>query len=305
MSNFLAILISSIKGKKSGILYFMGDYGVIIVHLVAGEVVWVESTWSAGCNALRRVVEWGGGKFRMSPLETGTQTKRNVNLNPKQVIASLLAWETERLGFKGLEHQPVRSLPPDLLIHVNRLVVGQLVQNYEKGTVRFPEQLEMLKSVRFTGFLLTEREGGYGAVFLVHGKCIGAYFVQGDEVFLGESALQSDVGGRLVKSDLFTVSNLVVPLWGSDEKLLETKDLVEHLNSAQKELDALFLIRLWVKEASALGLVYRSVYAGTLVKKSPDAPPSMMPQAVIVKLSMLPGVHLSSFRYDLPVRAKT
>lgn len=306
MANFMAILINSIKNEENVKHLFMGEYGVVIAIFKKGVLNWVESTWGMGFAELKRVVMWGGGRHTSRPTPLEDMKKKNVDLGPKELVSTLLAWETEMLRLPSVQEQDVRGLSLDLLESIYNLVPGEV--SSVEGPSGGPGLLDAIREMaetRFTGYL---RLIGVhrGLVFLVGGKNVASFAFPDDSSFLlGKEALdwlaqQVGVQYEKIKCDIFTTACLMTPMLPHNMGQVNPDNLEEFIKKTQGDIMGNYLIHLYMRDAHAIGLIYREIYVGTLAKKKGEERASLMPLAVILRLAMLPGAKIDYYRYEVP-----
>jgi hypothetical protein len=306
MPNFMAMLINSIKNEETVKHLFMGEYGVVIAIFKKGRLEWVESTWGMGFAELKRAVAWGGGRCASKPTPLEDMNKKNVDIEPKELIKTLLTWETEFLRLPSFQEQDTYDLPPGLLESIYTFAPGEV--SSVEGPSGGPGVIHALKEIsetRFTGYIRlvgTHR----GLLFLVGGKTVACAILANNSSFLfGKRSLewlsqQVGIQYEKVKCDLFTVACLMTPLLPHTEGQINPDGLEDFIKKTQADISGNYLIHLRVNEAHALGLVYRGIYVGTLAKKKGEERGSLMPLAVILRLAMLPGAQIDYHRYEVP-----
>ena len=305
MPNFLGVLIKSIKGNESVKHQFMGDYGVVISIFNEGNLVWAESTWGMGLKELRRVVQWAGGRFTSKSVPLEDRGKRNIDLDKKTVLSTLLAWESEELGLIKNPTRPKGPVEADVINALHDLLPGQVLETHEPVTgASIQSMLKDLSETRFTGFIRVS-SGARALVYIVGGKFAGAAALKDGQPIFGDDVLkwlaqQVDLKVERFKLDLFIGSCYAVPMLEHVRSKLPGSELEAFIKKVQTDIDSLYLIHLKVKDAHAFGLVYREVYAGTVAKKKGEATGSILPMAVLAQLSLLPGVDIEAYRFRVP-----
>jgi len=306
MANFMAVLINSIKKEETVKHLFMGEYGVVIAIFKKGRLNWVESTWGVGFAELKRAVAWAGGRCASKPTPLEDMNKKNVDMEPKELLRTLLTWETEMLRLPSVQEQEAQDLPLDLLESIYNLAPGEV--SLVEGPSGGPGVIHAIKEIaetRFTGYL--RLLGAHrGLVFLVGGKAVASVMMLNDSSFLlGKSSLdwlaqQVGVQYERMKCDLFTVACLMTPLLPHTRGQINPDALEDFIKKTQADISGNYLIHLHMREAHAIGLVYRGIYVGTLAKKKGEERGSLMPLAVILRLAMLPGAQIDYYRYEVP-----
>jgi len=306
MANFMAILINSIKNEENVKHLFMGEYGVVIAIFKKGVLNWVESTWGMGFAELKRAVVWGGGRYTSKPTPLEDMNKKNVEMEPKELISTLLAWETEMLRLPSVQEQDARDLSLGLLESIYNLTPGEV--SSVEGPSGGPGVLHAIREIgetRFTGYL--RLTGAHrGLVFIVGGKNVASLMLPDDSSFLlGKKSLdwlaqQVGVQYERIKCDLFTTACLMTPLLPHTMGQVNPDALEDFIKKTQGDITGNYLIHLYMRDAHAIGLVYRGIYAGTLAKKKGENRASLMPLAIILRLAMLPGAQVDYYRYKVP-----
>ncbi|MEO0141416.1 MAG: hypothetical protein ABIM88_07725 [candidate division WOR-3 bacterium] len=306
MANFMAILINSIKNQETVKHFFMGEYGVVITIFRKGCLNWVESTWGMGFQELKKAVMWGGGRYTSKPTPIEDMNKKNVSLDPRELISTLLTWETEMLRLPSVEEQAKSDVSPDLLEAIYTLAPGEIMG--VEGPSGGPGVLQAIKEIsrtRFTGYLRF-LEPYKGMIFIVGGKPTVSFIVpENSSPLMGKEAtewLAQQVGLQYerVKCDLFASSCLMTPLLPHTKGPVEPDALEDFVKKTQTDIRGNYLLHLYMRDAHALGLIYREVYVGTLAKKKGEGRASFMPFAVLLRLAMLPGARIDYYRYELP-----
>ncbi len=308
MPNFMAILINSIKNQESTKHLFMGEYGVVIAIFRKGVLNWVESTWGMGFAELKRAVMWGGGRCASKPVPLEDTHKKNVDLPPRELISTLLTWETEMLSLPSIQEQETTGLSFGLVEAIYNLTPGQC-SSFEvpSGGPGILHAIKEISDSRFTGYL--RLVGAHrGAFFLVGGRNVAGFVLTGESSFLlGKSALdwlaqQVGVQYEKIKCDLFTTACLVVPFLRHATGQINPDALEDFVNKTQADISGNYLLHLHMREAHAIGLIYRGVYVGTLARKKGEDRASLMPVAVLLRLAMLPGTQIDYYRYQVPAQ---
>ncbi len=306
MPNFMAVLINSIKNQESAKHLFMGEYGVVIAIFKKGVLNWVESTWGMGFAELKRAVMWGGGRYTTKPVPLEDTNKKNVNLPPRELLSTLLAWETEMLCLPSIQKQDTSGLSFSLVESIYNLIPGQVsALEGPSGGPGVLHAIQELSGTRFTGYIRligTHR----GVLVIVGGICVAGFVLTGENSFLmGKDALdwlaqQVGVQYEKIKCDLFTTACLATPFLRHDAGQVNPDALDELIKKTQTDISGNYLIHLQMGDAHAIGLIYRGVYAGTLARKKGEDRASLMPAAVLLRLAMLPGSRVDYYRYQVP-----
>ena len=296
MANFLTVLLKAVKDKQTVKIYFMGDYGVVIAIFRKGELKWVESTWGMGLKELRRVVEWGGGKFSAKSVPTEDTAKENVSLKPHELVKTLLAWEAATLKLPTLPQQKPKNLAFDF---VKLLLAHVPDENPEPGDG--PRLISLLRELKgFTGILKFSNSNVKGAVFVVEGQAFAAVALKGERVLYGAEALDAgvqEVGltAYKVKRDIFAVVPLAAPLIGEGPEPVD--DIEAFVKNSS--IDEVHLLHVHVQHAHALGLLYREVFVGAL-GRTKEGKVASFPLAMLVRMKMLPGSAAEVYTYKIP-----
>ncbi len=306
MANFLGVLIKSIKAGESVKHQFMGEYGVVISIFNQGNLTWVESTWGMGLKELHRVIQWGGGRFTSKSVPLEDRNKKNIEMDKKSLLSTLLNWETQQLGLCNKVLKPQTEPEPDILQALHDFTPGRLAETHEPVTgASIGTKLKNLDDGKFTGFLRISGKAT-GLVLVVGGKMNAAVALKQEGPVFGKDAAdwlgqQVDLKMEVIKGDLFTSTCFAVPMLPHARTTVKADKLEDLLKKTQMDINGLYLLHMHVNQAHAFGLIYREVYAGTVARKKGETISSVLPMAVLTRLSMLPGAKLEVYRAAVPV----